>query len=124
MDVNSVNVLVMAYLGDAIYELYIRKCLIAKGIAKVDDLQKAEVFYVSAKGQARILNRFLDEGILSEDEISVVMRGRNYRRSAHPKNTDLATYKLSTGFEALIGYLHLNGNMERLEELFSYIEVK
>lgn len=124
MDVNMVNVIVLAYLGDSVYEVYIRDKLIKQGIQKVDELQKEAVRYVSAKGQARILTSLIDNGVLIDEELDVVKRGRNYKRSSHPKNTDIITYKLSTGFEALIGYLYLSGKMDRLEEIFGYIEVK
>ena len=124
IDVRTINVVALAYLGDAIYEVYIRERLILMGISHALELQKRAVLYVSAKGQASILNRLLEEGKLTEEEIQVVKRGRNYKRSTHPKHTDILTYKLSTGFETLIGYLYLSKNEERLAEIFDYIEVK
>ena len=124
MDVNTVNIITLAYLGDSIYEIYIRESLINSGIAKVEDLQKSATKYVSAKGQAAILTNLLDNNLLTSDEIEIVKRGRNYKRSNHPKHTDIITYKLSTGFEALIGYLYLSNNNKRLEEIFKHIEVK
>lgn len=123
MDVNMVNVVTLAYLGDSIYEVFVRKMLIEKGIAKVEELQKEAVRYVSAKGQANILKNLIDDGFLYDDELEIVKRGRNYKRSSHPKNTDIVTYKYSTGFEALVGYLYLSGNMDRLVEIFTQIEV-
>lgn len=124
MDINTINIVTLAYLGDAIYEIYIRESLIKKGLAKVEDLQKSAITYVSAKGQASILTNLLDNNILTEEEIEIVKRGRNYKRSSHPKHTDIITYKLSTGFEALIGYLYLSNNHQRLEEILKRIEVK
>ena len=123
-DVRLINVIALAYLGDAIYEVYIRESSIRLGIVRVEELQKKAVFYVSAEGQASILKRLLDENKLTSEEIDVVKRGRNYKRSSHPKHTDILTYKLSTGFETLIGYLYLSKNEERLAEIFDYIEVK
>lgn len=123
MDVRMMNVVTLAYLGDAIYEVFIRKMLIEKGIVKVEELQKEAVKYVSAKGQALILRQLMDNGILYEDELEVVQRGRNYKRSSHPKHTDIVTYKYSTGFEALVGYLYLSGNVDRLVEILMGIEV-
>lgn len=123
MDVRTMNVVTLAYLGDAIYEVFIRKMLIEKGIVKVEELQKEAVKYVSAKGQALILRQLMDNGILYEDELEVVQRGRNYKRSSHPKHTDIVTYKYSTGFEALVGYLYLSGNVDRLVEILMGIEV-
>lgn len=124
MDVNTINIITLAYLGDAIYEIYIREKLIELGISKVEDLQKEATKYVSAKGQAAILTSLLDNNLLTEEEIEIVKRGRNNKRSTHPKHTDIITYKLSTGFEALIGYLYLSKNTQRLEEILKHIEVK
>lgn len=123
MDANNINVISLAYLGDSVYEVYIRRMLINKGYVKVDDMQKKAVKYVSAKGQVEILNKLMDNNILSDIELDVVRRGRNYKRSIHPKNTDIVTYKSSTGFEALIGYLYLN-DISRLKEILNYIEVE
>lgn len=123
MDANNINVISLAYLGDSVYEVYIRRMLINKGYVKVDDMQKKAVKYVSAKGQVEILNKLMDNNILSDIELDIVRRGRNYKRSIHPKNTDIVTYKSSTGFEALIGYLYLN-DISRLKEILNYIEVE
>ena len=124
MDINTINIVTLAYLGDSVYEIYIREKLIKKGIAKVEALQKEATKYVSAKGQASILTELLDNNLLTEEEIEIVKRGRNYKRSSHPKHTDIITYKLSTGFESLIGYLYLSNKKERLQEILSKIEVK
>ena len=122
MEINSINIIALAYLGDAIYEVYIREKLLEKGIAKVDDMQKEAVKYVSAKAQSKILEDMINNNILNDEEIDVVKRGRNYKRSIHPKNTDIITYKKSSGFEALIGYLYLK-NKDRLKEILEFIEV-
>ena len=122
MNINCINVLALAYLGDSVYEVYIREKLINKGINNVDKLQTKSVKYVSAKGQAKILDELIDNDFLSEEEIEIVKRGRNYKRSSHPKNTDIITYKCSTGFETLIGYLYLT-NRDRLKEVFDKIDV-
>lgn len=121
MDVRNVNVITLAYLGDAVYEVYIRNYLIDKGIAKVIDLQNEAVKYVSAKNQNKILNYLINNNFLNNHELEIVKRGRNYKREGHPKNTDIITYKMSTGFEALIGYLYLDNKLERLEEIINYI---
>lgn len=121
MDTRNINVITLAYLGDAIYEVYIRKHLIEKGIALVDDLQKEAVKYVSAKNQSRILKWLEDKDIFKEKEIDIIKRGRNYKRGSHPKNTDIITYKNSTGFEALIGYLYLEKENDRIDELMKLI---
>lgn len=124
MDVNTMSIITIAYLGDAIYEVYIREKLIKTGLMKVDELDKEATKYVSAKGQAAILKNLLANDILTESEIEIINRGRNYKRSSHPKNTDIITYKLSTGFESLIGYLYLTNNKERLNKILDNIEVK
>lgn len=121
MDTRNINVITLAYLGDAIYEVYIRKHLIEKGIALVDDLQKEAVKYVSAKNQSRILKWLEDKNIFKEEEIDIIKRGRNYKRGSHPKNTDIITYKNSTGFESLIGYLYLEKENDRIDELMKLI---
>lgn len=111
----DINVIELAYLGDAFYELKVRENLIKKGIRKVDNLQKTSVNYVSARAQANILSNIMDK--LNSDEIDIVHRARNYKRNTHPKNTDILTYKHSTAFEALIGYLYINNNIKRIDEL-------
>ena len=121
MDVNQINIITLAYLGDAVYEVYIRNYLINKGIAKVEDLQREAVKYVSAKNQKKILDFLMNNNYLNEKEIDIVKRGRNYKRENHPKNTDIVTYKMSTGFEALIGYLFMLDDTKRIEEIINYI---
>ena len=124
MDIDTINVIVLAYMGDAVYDTYIRKKLIGLGIQKVEELQNKAIEYVSAKGQVKILNYLINNNILSDEELDIVKRGRNNKRSSHPKNTDILTYKLSTGFEALIGYLYLSNKIDRLEEILGFIEVR
>lgn len=121
MDVREVNVLVLAYLGDTIYEDYIRKYLISLGINNVDELQKESVNYVSAKHQAEFIKKLLDENLLSEEEVDVFKRARNYKSTSHPKNCDIVTYKHATGLEAVIGYLELTNNRVRIDEIMEYI---
>lgn len=124
MDINTINVITLAYLGDSIYEVYIRNSLIKKGIAKVSDLQKEAIKYVSAKAQANILTNLIEQNTFTDEELDIIKRGRNYKRNTHPSNTDIITYKMSTGFEALIGYLYLENKTTRLQEILSHIEVK
>ena len=121
MDVNLINVITLAYLGDAVYEVYVREYLINNGIAKVEELQKEAVKYVSAKSQCRILTDLIDNNLLTDTELDIVKRGRNYKRTSHPKNTDIVTYKMSSGFEAMIGYLYLHNEKERIDLIMSYI---
>lgn len=113
------NNLVLAYLGDAVYELHIRNFLINSGLAKVKDLQQSSLKFVSATSQRRILEELIDKSFLTENEIEIVNRGRN--ASSHSsKTTDIITYKKATGLECLIGYLYKN-NIERCNEILDYI---
>ena len=121
MDIRMINVISLAYLGDSVYEVYIREHLMKKGIALVEDLQREAIKYVSAKNQSKILKWLINNNYLSEDELDIVKRGRNYRRGSHPKNTDIITYKNSTGFETLIGYLYLNNEKDRMKEIIKYV---
>ena len=121
MQTREVNVLVLAYLGDTIYENYIRRYLIKKGIANVNDLQKEAVNFVSAKSQAGFLMKMIDSAFLSDEEITVVKRARNYKTTSRPKNCDVVTYKYATGLEALIGYLELEKRKERIDEIMNFI---
>ena len=121
MNYNTLNVLSLAYIGDAIYEVYIRKHLIQKGIVKVEQLQKEAVNYVSAKNQAYFLKNMIDNNVFTENEMQIIIRARNHKGNRHPKNTDIITYKHSTGLEAIIGYLYLNNNIERINYIMNYI---
>ena len=123
MNTKEVNIQVLAFLGDAVLSLYIREKLLLLGINKTKEIQEKSIEYVSAKSEVKILNNWLDNNILTEEEIDIVKRGRNNKKDNHPKNTDIITYKLSTGFEALLGDLYIN-NKDRLYELLNIIEVK
>lgn len=111
--------LIMAYLGDAVYELYVREYLIKKGIANVNDLQVESQKYVSAVSQRRILEELINNNVLTEEELEIVKRGRN-SQSHKSKSTDIVTYHKSTGFECLIGNLYQN-NKQRLDEIMEVI---
>lgn len=117
----NLNPLVLAYLGDSIYEVYIRKYLIDKGNIKVNELQKAATKFVSAKSQASLLNKLMESDILKPSELDIIRRGRNAKSHKAPKNTDIVTYKLATGFETLIGYLYLENNITRIDEIIKEI---
>jgi len=121
MEYKNRNVLALAYIGDGVYEVYIRKFLINKGMEKVNELQKEATKYVSAKGQAMYLQRMIDDNFLTEEELQIVYRARNHKGNSHPKHTDIITYKYATGLEALIGYLYLIKNEDRIEEIMNYI---
>ncbi len=115
------NVLALAYLGDAIYECYIREYLLKKGTEKVKELQALAVSYVSAKSQCQFVKAMIEQKFLSEKELDVVLRARNHKSHKSPKNTDVATYKYATGLEALIGFLYLEQNKTRIDEIMKWI---
>ena len=117
MDAKMYNGLSLAYVGDAVYEIYIRKYALSLGLTKVNTLHKKVVEFTSGEAQAKIVRELLKAGILTEEEISIYKRGRNSHVNSNRKNIDLADYLDATGFEALIGFLHLNENIERLEEI-------
>lgn len=121
MNVLEINVLVLAYLGDTIYENYIRRHLINSGIGNVNDLQNNATNYVSAVNQAKFLTEMMNSNFLTEEELDVVKRARNYKTTSHPKSCDIITYKYATGLEALIGYLDLKNNKERIDEIMNFI---
>ena len=111
------NILVLAYLGDSVFEIMVRKYLIEQGINKVDKLQKEAIKYVSAKGQCRFVTNLIEENKLTNEELEIFYRGRNHKSNSHPKNTDIITYKHATGFEAIIGYLYLKNDFKRIKEI-------
>ena len=121
MDLMEINVLVLAFLGDSIYENYVRKYLVLQGIGNVNKLQVETINYVSAVNQSRFLKEMIDNNFFSEEELSVIKRARNYKTTSHPKNCDIVTYKYATGLEALIGYLDLKNNNERIDEIMNFI---
>lgn len=128
VDAKQLNSLALAYMGDAIFEVYVRRHLLHTGKVRPNHLHREGTRYVSAKAQSKILFEMMDENLLSPDELAVVMRGRNAKSGTVPKNTDVQTYRYSTAFESLMGHLYLTGQLERLEELiqksFVYVEGK
>src|SRR5699024_8547251 len=116
-DVKQIKSLALAYMGDAIYEVYVREYLLKEGQVNPNQLHEYAISFVSAKAQAKAVHYLLDSEKLTEIEIGVIRRGRNAKSGSIPKNTSVATYKYSTGFEALLGYLYLNEELSRLEEL-------
>ena len=115
-EINMLSPLTWAYVGDCIYELYIRTDLVNKTKLKPHKLHIETIKYVKAKAQADILKRI--EENLTEKELEIVRRGRNAENHHLPKNADPADYMYSTAFEGLIGYLYLTKQDERLKEIF------
>ncbi|MBZ2066818.1 Mini-ribonuclease 3 [Streptococcus sanguinis] len=119
-DVNLINGIALAFEGDAVYSMYIRRHLIFQGLTKPNQLHREATKYVSAKAQANLISLMLEEGILTEKEEDIYKRGRNANSHTKAKNTDIVTYRMSTGFEAVMGYLHMTEDIERLEELIDW----
>lgn len=117
----EINSLVLAYLGDTIYEDYIREYLIKKGIRNVNELQQEAIKYVSAKSQAKFIKELINKDFFNDEEIKIIKRARNHKNNSHPKNCDIVTYKYATGFEALIGYLKLENKISRINEIINEI---
>lgn len=114
-----INPLALAYLGDGVFEVYVREyLLVEKEITKPDLLQKAAIRFVSAKAQAAFMKEAIVNQWVSEEEISIYKRGRNAKNNRVMKNTSVITHNQSSGFEALIGHLYLLKKQERIEEIF------
>ena len=116
-EVIQMSPLVWAYMGDAVYEKFVREYVIKQGLCKNGLLHKKSIKYVSAKGQASILRKI--EENLNEEEKDIVRRGRNANPHSTAKNADIVEYKYATGFEALIGFLYLTEEEERLQEIIN-----
>ena len=117
MNAGLMNGLSLAYIGDAYFEIMVRQYLLEKGITKVNELHKEAIKYTSGEAQARFIDIFLKEEILSQEENDIYKKGRNSATS-HRKNLSNAEYQKATGFEALIGYLYEKKEIDRLEFLF------
>lgn len=113
--VRMMNPVKLAYIGDVVYELYIRMYVIHVEKRGVNLLNKKTVSFVNAGAQARVA-RSLEE-ILTENEWMILKRGRNQKSLTPPKNANIGDYKYATGFESLIGYLYLMGETERVREI-------
>ena len=111
-DIRTYSPLTLAYLGDAIYDLVIRTVLVGRGNAPVNTLHRQASSMVKAEAQKASLHQI--EPLLSEEEKSVYRRGRNAKSYTTAKNASVGDYRIATGFEALLGYLYLTGQMERL----------
>lgn len=119
-DYSLLSGLTLAYIGDAVFEVYIRDYLIQTGQTRPSQLHRLATHYVSAKAQHFLIEGMIEAELLTEMEATIYKRGRNAKSHTGAKNTSVAIYRSSTGFEALIGYLHLTKQTERLEELITW----
>lgn len=112
----EINTTALAYIGDAVYEIYVREHVLGQDLrgmdknfgAHVDALHKRAIRYVRADGQAKAVKAMLNEGFLGDEEAVLVRRARNHKSASKPKNADAMDYKYATAFEALIGFWHLS----------------
>lgn len=112
---NEVAPLILAHLGDALYEVIVRTIQASKGNRPIEKVHKASIKFVNAAAQARIIEYL--EPVLSPEELSIYKRGRNTKSGTSAKNASINDYRKATGFEALIGYLYLQKRHERILEL-------
>ncbi len=118
----ELNIAALAFIGDAVYEVYVRKHVMETGVAHSDVLHKMAVEYVSAEGQAKVIRVLIDEE-LTEDELALVKRARNHRASnskktrASRRGGNIMTDKYATAFEALVGDMYLREDKDRLDYL-------
>ena len=114
-ELKLLNTTALAYMGDAVYEQFIREHILTKGGTDVNKLHRISTMYVSAPAQAKIIKSLFDD--LIEEEQKLVKRARNRKYHTKAKNADPVTYKWATALEALIGYLYLSGDKQRLAEI-------
>lgn len=114
-DPKQLNPIVLAYIGDAVYEVFIRQYVISLANHRPNHLHRLSTQYVSAKAQAKSLQAWLP--LLTEEETDIVKRGRNAKSGTSAKNADILEYRHSTAFESLIGYLYYTKQFERLQYL-------
>lgn len=115
--INKMNTTTLAYLGDAVYEVIVREKIVTEKPGDVGRAHHTAVRYVSAEGQAKAAKAMIASGFLTEEEERIYKRARNHRNLSRPQHADPRDYKIATGFEALIGYLYLADERERLREI-------
>ncbi|MBQ9075511.1 MAG: Mini-ribonuclease 3 [Mogibacterium sp.] len=118
-EINMINTTSLAYLGDAVYEVIVREMILAKYPLDAGKAHQHAVRYVSAGGQAKAARAMIEKGFLTEEEEHLLKRARNHRTMSRPQHADPKDYKYATGFEALLGYLHLAGEKDRIAEITS-----
>lgn len=121
MDINKYGSLQLAFIGDAHYSLVVKRDIIDEKV-KMHDLQKLAAKYCSAKFQAKAAMFLIENNYYSQQELIIYKRARNQKSHGAPKNTDIITYKTSTGFEAVWGYWVLTSNTQKIEEIWKIIK--
>ena len=121
MNNKLLNPLTLAYMGDAVLDQFVREYIILKLKAKPNRLHQEAKRYVSAKSQAQSLEYLFENNWFTDEELDIVRRGRNAKSYTKAKNTDIQTYRKSSGLEAILGFLYLEKNQERLNSLLECI---
>ena len=121
MKAKLLNPLTLAYLGDAVLDQHVRTYIVLKLQSKPHRLHQVAKRYVSAKSQAQTLDYLMEEDYLTEEEQDIMRRGRNAKSHTKAKNTDIQTYRKSSGLEAVLGYLYLEQEETRLSSLLDHI---
>lgn len=119
MNVKTLNTTALAFVGDGVYELFIRNLMVQNGWSGADRLHRETVGYVRAESQAYAVKKIQD--MLTPDEQDLVRRARNRKSATKPKNADPVSYKMATALEALIGYLYLTGQQQRIQEIMTKV---
>ena len=117
INANECSPLNLAYIGDSVFEIFVRTRVIKNGNMPVNKLHKISKDFVNAKSQARMFNKIKDN--LTEEEMAVMKRGRNAKSFTSAKNASITDYRHATGLEALFGYLYIKGEIKRLNEIFN-----
>ena len=117
----QMQALALAYIGDSIYDIMSREYVMKNHLGKINDLHRTVSTLVSARAQASFMKDILENNILTDIEESIYIRGKNQKNNSKAKNASIMEYKLATGLEAVFGYLYLEKNFERLEEMFNNI---
>jgi ribonuclease-3 family protein len=116
-EINKMNTSTLAYLGDAVFEVIVREKIVSERPGDAGRAHHTAVRYVSAAGQAQAARAMIAEGFLTEEEEQIYKRARNHRAMSRPQHADPKEYKIATGFEALLGYLYLTDDRQRLREI-------
>ena len=117
VDVQTTSPLILAYIGDCLYDLAVRENVVSNFPGVVNAVNQKKTTFVCAHAQSEIMGYLIGQGVLTDEEMSVYRRGRNQKSATHSKNSSIQEYRRATGFEALIGYLYLTEQYERMIDL-------
>lgn len=117
VDVQTTSPLILAYIGDCLYDLAVREYVVSNFPGVVNAVNQKKTTFVCAHAQSEIMGYLIGQGVLTDEEMSVYRRGRNQKSATHSKNSSIQEYRRATGFEAMIGYLYLTEQYERMIDL-------